>query len=162
MSRNVIETIMGAVVLTVAALFLVFAYTNADLQQVRGYQVDARFGGVAGLNTGSDVRITGVRVGSVTSIDLDPRTYLAVVRMSIDPSVTLTADASARIASESLLGGKYISIDPGGAEETLGAGDSIHFTEPALDIEQLLRQAVFGLQSGGESGDGDAGASGGW
>lgn len=161
MNRNVIETIMGAVVLTVAALFLVFAYTNADLQQVRGYPVDARFGGVAGLNTGSDVRITGVRVGSVTSIDLDPRTYLAVVRMSIDPSVTLTADASARIASESLLGGKYISIDPGGAEETLGAGDSIQFTEPALDIEQLLRQAVFGLQSGGDGGDsGDSG--GGW
>ena len=160
MSRNVIETIMGAVVLTVAALFLVFAYTNADLRQVQGYQVDARFGGVAGLTAGSDVRITGVRVGSVTSIELDPRTYLAIVRMTIDPSVTLTADASARIASESLLGGRFISIDPGGAEDLLAAGGSIQYTEPALDIEQLLRQAVFGLQAGddaGAAGDVDSG-----
>ena len=157
MSRNIIETIMGAVVLSVAALFLVFAYTNADLRQVQGYQVDARFAGVAGLTAGNDVRITGVRVGSVTSIELDPQTYLAVVRMTIDPSVTLTTDASARIASESLLGGRFISIDPGGAEEVLAAGGRIQYTEPALDIEQLLRQAVFGLQAGDEADGGDAG-----
>lgn len=160
MSRNIIETIMGAVVLTVAALFLIFAYTHADLRQVEGYQVSARFSGVAGLSPGSDVRVTGVRVGSVSAIDLDPQSYLAIVRMTIDPAIELTADASARIASESLLGGKYISIEPGGAEETLAAGGTIQFTEPALDIEQLLRQAVFGMQSGGDGEQGGGGLDG--
>jgi phospholipid/cholesterol/gamma-HCH transport system substrate-binding protein len=110
MRRNTIETVLGGVVIVVAGFFLVFAYTSADLRRVDGYEVTANFSSVGGLQSGSDVRISGVKVGTVTSQTLDPSTYLAVVHMSIDPSIKLPKDTVAVIASESLLGGKYMSL----------------------------------------------------
>ncbi len=114
MRRNTIETVLGGVVIVVAGFFLVFAYTSADLRRVDGYEVTANFSSVGGLQSGSDVRISGVKVGTVTSQTLDPSTYLAVVHMTIDPSIKLPKDTVAVIASESLLGGKYMSLQPGG------------------------------------------------
>ena len=78
MRRNTIETVLGGVVIVVAGFFLVFAYTSADLRRVDGYEVTANFSSVGGLQSGSDVRISGVKVGTVTSQTLDPSTYLAV------------------------------------------------------------------------------------
>ena len=80
MSRNAVETVMGAVVLVVAALFLFFAYTRTQTHTVTGYEVSARFDRVDGLRTGGDVRISGIKVGTVTSQSLDAQTFLAVVR----------------------------------------------------------------------------------
>ena len=85
MSGNVIETVMGAVVLVVAALFLFFAYTTSQLRAVDGYTVTAQFTRVDGIRDGSDVRIAGVKVGSITAENLDPKTYLATLKMSINP-----------------------------------------------------------------------------
>lgn len=82
MSRNPIETVMGAVVLLVAGSFLAFAVNSANLRPVSGYAVKAVFNKVGGLTVGSDVRISGIKVGSVTGQSLDPRTYRAVVTLS--------------------------------------------------------------------------------
>ena len=114
MSRNVIETVMGAVVLAVAAFFLFFAYGSADLRAVDGYEVIARFDRIDGLEPGANVAISGVRVGRVISTQLDPTTYLAEVHMSIASDVELPIDTIATVASESLLGGRFMSLDPGG------------------------------------------------
>lgn len=149
MRRNVIETVLGGVVLAVAALFLVFAYTSADLRAVEGYEVTANFSSVGGLQNGSDVRISGVKVGSVTGQTLDPDTFLAVVRMTIDPAIRLPGDTVAVIASESLLGGRYMALEPGGAEELIEPGGRIEYTQSTPGIEQLLGQVIFSMQGSG-------------
>src|SRR5205807_9070615 len=92
MRGNVIETVMGAVVLVVAALFLAFAYKTSQLRSVSGYDVSAEFERVDGIRQGSDVRVSGIKIGSVMTEELDPKTYLATVRMSIDPAIKLPDD----------------------------------------------------------------------
>jgi phospholipid/cholesterol/gamma-HCH transport system substrate-binding protein len=152
MRRNVIETIMGAVVLLVAALFLFFAYSSANLHSVAGYQIVADFSRLGGLQSGGDVRVSGVKVGSVTSMELDPKTYLAHVSMSIDPSIQLPTDTVAAIKSESLLGGKYMALDPGGADDKIPPGGRVHFTVDPVDFESLIGKYMFSGGSQGSAG----------
>ena len=158
MRRNTIETVLGGVVIVVAGFFLVFAYTSADLRRVDGYEVTANFSSVGGLQSGSDVRISGVKVGTVTSQTLDPSTYLAVVHMSIDPSIKLPKDTVAVIASESLLGGKYMSLQPGGDPDEIKPGGRIDFTQSTPGLEQLLGQVIFSMQQGGAQQSGQQGS----
>ena len=157
MNRNVIETVMGAVVLAVAVFFLVFAYTSADLRHIEGYEVVARFDRIDGLRPGADVMISGVKVGSIVSQDLDPQTFLAEVRMSIDPTIELPTDTVAVVASESLLGGRFMALEPGGADELIPPGGTIQYTQSTPGFEQLLGQVIYGLQN--PSGPGGSGAA---
>jgi phospholipid/cholesterol/gamma-HCH transport system substrate-binding protein len=167
MHRNVIETVMGGVVLLVAVFFLIFAYSAADLRQVEGYELVARFDQIDGLSPGADVRISGVKVGSVVSQTLDAQSYLAEVRMTIDPSVDLPEDTIAEVTSEGLLGGKFMSLSPGGSDVMLEPGGTIQFTQSSPGLEQLLGQVIFSLQDlgsdqgGGSGGDGSGSGSGG-
>src|SRR6267154_2097936 len=117
MTGNVIETVMGGVVLVVAALFLFFAYTTSQVRAVQGYQVSAQFERVDGIRDGSDVRIAGVKVGSIVSETLDPKTYLATVRMSIDPAYKLPDDTIGEMIFSSPTGQKK----PGEGEAPQGA-----------------------------------------
>jgi phospholipid/cholesterol/gamma-HCH transport system substrate-binding protein len=146
MSRNAIETIMGAVVLVIAALFLFFAYSTSQVRRGSGYEVIATFDRVDGIREGGDVRISGIKVGSIVSQTLDPTTFLAVVRMTIDPSVKLPTDTVAQIASAGLLGDKYLSLIPGGAEETIPPGGRIQYTQAAISLESLIGQYIFSSQ----------------
>lgn len=155
MRRNVIETVLGAVVLAVAGFFLVFAYSSADLRKVAGYEVTAAFSSIAGLQAGSDVRISGVKVGTVTALTLDPASYQAIVHLSVNPTIKLTKDTAAVIASESLLGGKFLSLEPGGEEAIIPPGGRIQYTQSTPGIEQLLGQVIFSLQNTNK-GQGDA------
>lgn len=162
MHRNVIETVLGAVVLLVAGFFLVFAYSSADLHRVKGYELTAQFSNIGGLQNGADVRISGVKVGSVVGLSLDPTAYLAVVHLSVDPSIKLPHDTVALVASESLLGGKYLSLEPGGDTQMLPVGGRIEYTQSTPGFEQLLGQVIFSLQNIGkqQSGNGNGGADG--
>jgi phospholipid/cholesterol/gamma-HCH transport system substrate-binding protein len=153
MSRNAIETVMGALVLIVAALFLFFAYSTSQIRSATGgYEVTAEFGRIDGIREGGDVRISGIRVGSIVSQSLDPKTYLAVVTLSIDPEVQLPTDTLAQIASSGLLGDKYLALLPGGAEETIPPGGRIQYTQPAISLESLIGQYIFSNQQQGQSG----------
>jgi len=154
MGRNLVETLMGAVVLAVAALFLVFAYSRADVGEVKGYTLIARFDRVDGVKPGADVRISGIKVGSVISQKLDGETYLAEMKISIEPSVKLPKDSAAKILISGLMGDTYLSLSPGGADEMLKDGDEIQYTQGSVDIISLVGQAVFGKAGG----DGEAGA----
>jgi len=129
MTGNVIETVMGAVVLVVAALFLFFAYSTSQVRAVQGYPVTAQFERVDGIRAGGDVRIAGVKVGTILSETLDPKTYLATVRMSIDPAYKLPDDTVAEIVSAGLLGDRYMALVPGGSEEMIPAGGQIKYTQ---------------------------------
>ncbi len=148
--RNPIETVLGAVVLVSAAMFLAFAYSAADLRAVTGYDVTATFLKVGGLERGSDVRVSGINVGTVTGQHLDPQTFEAKVTMSISADVTLPADTTAAIVSDGLLGGKYINLVPGQAAERIAAGGTISHTRDFQSLEDLVGEIIFlATNSGG-------------
>lgn len=154
MKRSVVETVLGAVVLFVAGFFLVFSYNTANLKKVSGYEITADFSGIGGLAVGDDVQISGVKVGSVVGVSLDPDTYLARVQMNIEPDVRLPEDTAALISSESLMGGKYLALEPGGAEDLIGPGGRIQFTQAPQNLEQLLGQFIFSMQGKDKNSEG--------
>lgn len=143
MGRNLIETLLGAVVLVVAGLFLVFAYTSTNVRPVRGYDVIAKFERVDGLAAGSDVRLSGIKVGTVVEQRLEPNTYLAIVRMSIDSQVKLPTDTVAQITSEGLLGSNFISLVPGAEEKVIPPGGEVRFTQAPVNLVQMLGKFIF-------------------
>ena len=156
MRGNVIETVMGAVVILVAGLFLVFAYKTSQLRAVSGYEISADFSRVDGIRQGSDVRIGGIKIGSVTAEELDPKTFLALVRMSIDPKVKLPDDTVAEIISAGLLGDKYMSLVPGGSDAVIPPGGKIKYTQSSISLESLIGQTIFSSPGGGKKpGEGD-------
>ena len=159
MRGNVIETVLGAVVLVVAALFLFFAYKTSQLRTVSGYELNAEFTRIDGIRQGSDVRISGIKIGSVTAEQLDPKTFLATVRMSIDPTVQLPDDTVAEIVSSGLLGDKYMSLVPGGSDKVIPAGGKIKYTQASISLESLIGQTIFSPPGGKKPGEGDAAPS---
>ncbi len=143
MRRNLIETILGGVVLVVAALFLAFAYSSTGIQAVSGYELFAKFDRIDGLKDGGDVRMSGIKVGTVIGQSIDPKTYLAIVRVSVDPAIKLPLDSAAEIVSDGLLGGKYMSLVPGAEEKMIKPGGEIKFTQSPLNLESLISQFMF-------------------
>lgn len=160
MKRNVIETILGAVVLLVAIVFLGFSYSAADMGSGDGYSVTADFTGTGGLNVGDSVQISGVKVGKVSKIELKPEDYLARVTMTVEDFVKLPDDTSALISSEGLLGGKYMELQPGASEDFLGKNGHIEYTQAPQNLEQLLGKFIFSLDTtkkeGGDTPQSDA------
>jgi phospholipid/cholesterol/gamma-HCH transport system substrate-binding protein len=143
MTRNIAETLIGAVVLLVAAGFLFFAYDSANMQAVDGYPIAAKFTAVGSLKTGADVRVSGIRIGTVVSQGIEPDSFLARVDMSIESSISLPEDTYASISQDGLLGDTYIKLEPGGADEMLKAGAVITDTAPAPDLFGLINQLVY-------------------
>ncbi len=144
MSRGLVETLLGAVVLAVAIGFVVFAYTRSSVATVSGYEVTAKFNRVDGLTAGSDVRIGGIKIGTVVEQNLDPITFQAVLRMSIRDDIQLPTDTAAAVVSDGLLGGKFIDIQPGGEDALLADGDTILYTQSSLLLEDLIGRFAFG------------------
>ena len=143
MYKRPVETIMGILVLAVAALFCYFAYNVSDLKVVKGYNLTAKFLKVGGLNVGSDVRINGIKIGTVVSQKLDEEDYTANVVMSIAPNIKLPDDSSAAIVADGLIGNKFIKIDPGHSAIVLKDGDNLKNTKDFKTIEDLVGEVVF-------------------
>jgi phospholipid/cholesterol/gamma-HCH transport system substrate-binding protein len=152
MSGNLVETLIGAVVLAVAGVFLAFAYTHTNAGAVSGYSLTDKFDRVDGLTVGSDVKMSGIKIGTVTSQSLDPMTYQAVVHMDIASQYKIPEDSTARVATESLLGGNYLELQPGGSPDMLAAGGEIEYTQGSVDLMGLLGQAIFNTGSSSKGG----------
>ena len=146
MKTNVLEVVMDGVVLVVFTFCVIFAYSTSQWQPSTGYEVVAKFTRIDGLMRGSDVRLSGVKVGTIKDIHLDPITYLAVIHMTLDPHVTLPTDSSAEVASEGLLGGKFIALVPGGEDNTILPGGEIMHTQAAVSLESLIGKFIFNSQ----------------
>lgn len=148
MTRNLLETLLGAIVLIVAMGFLAFAYRSSQVERNGDYELIARFDKVDGLEQGSDVRISGIRVGTVIDQSLDPETYRAEVRFTLRDDIQLPADTSAAVVSNGLLGGKYLALVPGGDIEMLEPGGEITLTQSAVNLEDLIGHMIFSQRSG--------------
>lgn len=148
MRTNMIEAVMGAIVLLIASYFLVFAYTSSKGGTYSGYHLTAKFDRIDGLLVGNDTRISGVKVGSVVSIDIDPKTFLARVVLTVRNGLELPIDTVAEIVSESLMGGKYVALVPGGDKKILAPGDKITYTQSSVSFETLIGKYLFSGKDG--------------
>lgn len=145
--HNLVEVLAGALVLLLAGGFLAYAVSNAGGggSSGGGYLLHARFDRVDGLEVGADVRVAGVKVGTVTAERIDPVTYLAWVTLRIDKAIRLPTDTSAEIATGSLLGSEYLSLSPGGSDKLLAPGQTITITQGAISLEELLGKFIFSV-----------------
>ncbi len=144
MSKNIIETIVGALVLVLAVYFVFTALSKGTEEDPDSYELIAKFDRIDGLAVGSDVRVSGLNVGKILEQTIEDKTYLAVVKFSVDERVELPKDSSAEIIGDGLLGSKYLALIPGGAEDNMEDGDQVQFTQPAISIESLIGKFVFG------------------
>ena len=143
MHRNIIETVMGGVVVLVAIGFVVIAFQGSAVTTGDGYQVVAEFDNASGLAPGAEVRMSGVKIGVVTAQSLDPNTFFAVVTMTIEDEIQLPKDTSARILADGLLGATFVALEPGGEIDNLSDGDQITFTQGSINVVDLLGRFIF-------------------
>lgn len=145
--RSLAEVAAGAIVLAVAAVFLGYAVLHSGRGAVTadGMQLSASFDRIDGLGNGADVRIAGVKVGTVTDSRIDPQSFAAVLTLKVDRNLKLPTDTSAEITSEGLLGGKYVSLVPGGSDKLLADGSRITETQGSVSLESLLGRFIFSV-----------------
>jgi phospholipid/cholesterol/gamma-HCH transport system substrate-binding protein len=147
--KNMFETFIGALVLGVAAWFLMFFMKHNTAVSIANdhYSLFAKFEQADGISVGTPVRIGGVKVGVVVSESLDPKLYSAVITFSIDKKIKIPTDSTAKISSEGLIGGKYLSIVPGAEDKMLEANEELRFTQSSVNLETLIGKMVFSKES---------------
>ncbi len=144
MASTAAETAIGAAVLLSAGAFFAYAAqtTGLSVASPDSYELKAAFRKADGLVVGNDVRVAGVKVGTVASLELDLETYRAVAHLVIDRKVKLPEDSDALIATEGLLGGSYVAITPGSSDLMLAEGDEILYTQGSINILDLVGKAI--------------------
>jgi len=149
-----VELASGIFLLLGIAALVLLATRATDYGQDIGdntYTISARFSNVGDLRNRAPVKIGGVTVGIVESIDLDPVSFQAIVRMSIASRFNeIPSDTSASVLTSGVLGDRYIGLEPGGAPDMLTEGDEIFITQSALVLEQLVGKYLFNAGSGKE------------
>jgi phospholipid/cholesterol/gamma-HCH transport system substrate-binding protein len=145
MSENPTEVIVGGAVLAVAVGFFVFAAQGAGLSpQGASYDLRASFRSAEGVRVGTDVRLAGVKVGTVTALELNPQSFYADAVISLRADVQVPDDSSVLISSEGLLGGNFVEISPGGSAEVFAPGDEVEDTQGAVSVVSLLMKFAGG------------------
>ena len=153
MRNDTVETLIGAIVVVVAIFFLVFAYRSTGAAAVAGYELTARMSRVDGIVLGTDVKLSGIKVGEVAALTLDPKDYLVIVHMKIHDDVKIPDDSSLMVTSSGLLGSSYLSIAPGGSDKMLAAGGRIRNTQGSVDLMGLLARFAGTAAGGGTNGN---------
>lgn len=156
MSENTGEVLVGGAVLAIAVGFLIYAGQATGFStNTGGYPLTASFRSAEGISAGSDVRMAGVKIGTITALTLNPTTFRADATININKGIDLPADSAIVISSEGLLGGSYVEIQPGGSPMNLEPGDEIEDTQSAVSLVTLLLRFV------GSGAEGEAAAPGG-
>jgi phospholipid/cholesterol/gamma-HCH transport system substrate-binding protein len=149
MKNQTVETLIGAIVIIVAVGFLYFAYGQTEQAAGPGYTLQATMDNATGISAGTDVSISGIKVGTVTQTELDAQTYAARIWFTVQNDIELPEDSSIRVAQEGLFGGSFIQVQVGGDfENLLGDGDEVFQAQGSIDIIGLIQRAMFG--GGGE------------
>ncbi|NDB86685.1 MAG: outer membrane lipid asymmetry maintenance protein MlaD [Alphaproteobacteria bacterium] len=150
MKQNLTETIVGFAVIFIACFFLIFAYKQNRSDVTEEYMIKAKFENVEGIIKGSDIQIAGIIVGRVLDMKLDPETYSAILTLTLTKDIKIPVDSRASVTSAGLLGGKYISITPGGDDENIKEGGQIKYTQSSMNLEALIGKFMY--SGGGGSG----------
>ncbi|MBR1946372.1 MAG: MCE family protein [Alphaproteobacteria bacterium] len=142
MKKSPIETVLGVLVILVAFFFARFAASKIDARPQQGYEVTAVFSRSGGLESGNDVRISGIKVGSVVGLDLTPD-YTAKVTLNIHDGVNVPVDSTAEVASDGLMGGIFVRLEPGKSKEFLKAGDQFVKVKDFRSMEDIVSEVIF-------------------
>lgn len=142
MKQNIIETIVGILIIGVALFFSAYAYRYSNSDEKESYLVKARFESVEGISKGSDVMLAGIKIGTVKTLTLDSD-YFAFLEMKVDKNVQLAIDSQAAIVSSGFLGGKFVSIIPGGEMDDIRDGGRIKFTQSSINMEALIGKFMY-------------------
>ncbi len=142
---NMTEVLVGGTVLACAIAFGVYASQSTGLSQSQaGYELGASFRSLEGVSVGTDVRLAGVKIGTVTGVSLNPDTYRADTKFSVADGILIPDDSAIVISSEGLLGGNFVEVMPGGSPFYFEAGDEISDTQGAVSLISLLVKFVAG------------------
>lgn len=145
MRENVTEVATGGVVLVFAAAFLFYVTQVTGFSTGGGsYPLIASFRSAEGVKVGTDIRLAGVKVGTVTGMRLNPQTFRAETTLSLIPSVQVPDDSTVVISSEGLLGGNFVEIMPGGSPDNYAPGAEVLDTQGAVSLISLLVKFVAG------------------
>lgn len=143
MKQNVIETLIGFLVIVLAIGFLSFSYKVINTANNHSnYKLFADFQDVNGIQEGAEIRLSGIKIGKVGKISLNSEMYLANTELLINKSVQVPKDSRAIISTDGIFGGNYVRISPGGSEQILANGDQIILTQSALNIEELVNKLL--------------------
>jgi len=142
--NNLAESLIGAAVVAVAVAFLAFSYYRTGGGSLAGYEVNAKVAKADGLAVGTDVRLAGIKVGTVSDLTLDPQTYLVTVHMNIRNDVKLPVDSSVLVTQAGFLGGQYLSITPGGDDKMMTAGSFFENAQGSIDVMGLVGRFATG------------------
>lgn len=144
---NTQDTLVGLFVAAgIAGLFfLALQVSNlSTFVKPDSYTVIARFDNSGGLKVKSPVSAAGVKIGQVSAISFDTKTYQSVVKMAIYSQFNeLPSDTTASIFTAGLLGEQYVNLEPGGSDEYLTDGGNIEITQPAIILEKAIGQFLF-------------------
>ena len=146
MKSNAFETFIGAIVIILAAVFLFYSFSVTDNNTNGSYKVNAVFNRIDGIQNGSDVRLSGIKIGTVANSLLNQTTYEAELNLLIENSIKIPDDSSAKITSDGLLGNSYVSIEPGGSEIFIQENGQILFTQGSIDLIGLVGQTLFSVE----------------
>ncbi len=149
MKGNILEAVIGAVVLIVASFFIYFAYVSSGEKMKGGYTLIARFDDVSGLSAGSDVKLNGIKVGIIKNLSLD-KNYQAKVELLLKDEVKIPSDSSVSVTTDGLMGNKFIAVSAGFSKEKLKAGDEIELTRSSVNLEKLIDKFAIGSSSSQE------------
>ena len=148
MKGGAIETAVGFVVILIAAAFFIYVYKISNTFNAKdGYILTAHFQNIEGLANGSDVKLSGIKIGSIDKITLEKNTYFAVVYLRIQKGISISEDSRAIVTTSGLLGGRYINIDPGSSDENLSPNSQIKLTQSALNLEDLISKLIYSVTS---------------
>lgn len=142
-NSNYFDFIIGTFVILCAVFFFYSSFKSSKINTSSGYSLYAKFQNVNGISSGSDVKISGVKIGTVTDQFIDEKTFRATVKFSIDNKIKLPSDSSAKIVSDGLLGSKFLEINPGSQDDFLASGDELIFTQSSVNFEELLAKFMF-------------------
>jgi len=148
MKQGTIEAIVGFAVICVAAFFFAFSYRISNSPHDKGgYILTASFQNIEGLTQGDEVKLSGIKIGSIDGFSLEKDTYFAVVKLRIEEGIQIPSDSRAIVSTNGLLGGKYVRINPGASEDNLKSNEQIKFTQSALNIEDLIGKLMYSVTS---------------
>ena len=147
MTLEIRNTLVGSLVVIVGALLLIYSSRSGVSDMNGGYQLKAIYQSVDGVSVGTNVMLTGIKVGEVTKLDYVPDGHRASLTMRIEGNIKLPIDSVAMIISSGMLGGKYIKLEPGGEIDNLGDGDHFEYVQDAIIFEELLEKIVLDAEA---------------